>query len=108
MDFLKEFGELMELLQGLGVPGLVIGVLVLVGVYLTTATGLTNTPNLRRIGVLVMSLLLGGAELGDVEANMTTVLAALLATGLHELFEWAGTLIEKKKKEAQAKAPPPA
>lgn len=93
MDTLGNLNELLEALLSNGPVGIALGVIVLILVVAFRYTGLAKVGNHARLAVGLLAVLLSGAELGEFQANVTAVVAALVASALH----WLGELAKKRK-----------
>ena len=77
MDFVQFF----EVMKGAGLPGLVVGLAVLVFVYIGSFTGLFKTGLFKRLAVLASGLLFAGVEPGDLESAVVAAIGLVVATG---------------------------
>ena len=80
--------QLWELLASNGLEGLLLGLGVFVMVYLGRFSGFVKDGKYARIGAAVSSLLIGGASIGDVDANVSSIVAILVSGLVHELGEF--------------------
>lgn len=85
-----DFSTLFEALKVAGLPGLVLGVAVCAFVYVGEFTGLLKNGWMKRLAVVLGSVLFSGLQAGEVFSALTAAIAALVA-GLIKLGIDAGT-----------------
>ena len=70
-----DWNTLWALLQQAGMPGLLIGLLVAVFIYVVDFTDLVNAGWMKRLANVVMSLLFAGVPAGGVAAALTAAIS---------------------------------
>lgn len=88
--------ELWEYLVSTGPAGLLLGLVVFLIVYLGKYTGFVKNGNVARTVAAFSGLAVGGAAIGDVDANVKSIIAILAGGLVHEL----GEFIKDKKEKA--------
>lgn len=91
------FESLKVLLIDAGLPGAVIGVLVLGLVYVLGFTNLLNSPALKRGAVIVASFFFAGVEPGEVKSAVIAGLAMLISTAGKLLIDAVRAELAKRK-----------
>lgn len=81
--------ELWELLAANGLPGIVLGIGVFVIVYFGRFSGFVKNGAIARVAAAFTALMLGGAELGQVDNNVMSIVAILVSGLIHELKDYA-------------------
>ena len=85
-----DWSTVFPILQATGLPGLLIGLIVLVFVFLGDCTSVFPTGNFKRVAVVLASFLFSGAGNGDVfnliKGAIGVVAASLLKVLLDKLF----------------------
>lgn len=86
-----EFQSLIEALKAFGLPGLVVVVVILVGVFVAKKAGLVATGNHARLANVILSAILFGLS-GDPEAEtaLHAAIASVLSALAYELIKWLG------------------
>lgn len=95
-----DWNSLWTMLQAAGLPGVVLGFLVLVFVYLGEFTGVFNTGFLKRASAVVSSYLFAGTLPG----NEYTAIVAAITLVVSTFFHW---LLEKLTSELEERRPKP-
>ena len=80
--------QLWELLASNGLAGVLLGIGVFVLVYLGRFSGFVKDGKYARISAALSSVLIGGAAIGDVDANVSSIVAILVSGLIHELTEF--------------------
>ena len=75
-----EFAQLFELLKDAGLPGLAVGLLVLIVVYILSFTELLKVGWMKRLAAVALTYLFAGVE--DVESGLVGAIALIVATGI--------------------------
>ena len=86
MENVKELWELLAI-NGLG--GVVLGIGIFLIVVLGRYSGFVKDGNWARITAALSGLMLGGASLGAVDNNVTSIVGILVGGIIHELKEMA-------------------
>lgn len=94
MENVNNVQGLWELLTANGLAGIVLGIGIFLIVLLGRYSGFVKNGNWARISAAISGLMLGGASLGAVDNNVTTIVGILVAGLVHELKDF----IDKKKK----------
>ena len=95
---MENVSQLWELLASNGLAGVLLGVGVFLLVYLGRFSGFVKDGKIARIAAAVSSLLVGGAAIGDVDSNVSSIVAILVSGLIHELSEF---ISEKRSKEEE-------
>ncbi len=85
---LQNFKQVWELLVSNGLTGVLVGVFVFALVLLGKYSGWVKNGTWARIAAAFTALAVGGAEAGNVDANISSVLAVMVSGLLHELGEF--------------------
>lgn len=80
--------DFFELAKANGVAGLVVALIVFLSVYLLRFTDLLKTGRMRRVGTVVLALLLSGVKVGDTESALTALIALVVSTLFNTLVEY--------------------
>ncbi len=96
-----DWNSLWETLQAAGLPGVLVGVVVLVFVYIGTATDIFKNGTIRRIAVLVSGLLFAGVEPGNITSAVEAAIGIAFATLAKLLIDaiTAGVKVELAKRK---------
>ena len=92
-----DFAQFLELAKAAGLPGLVVGVAVLVFVYVGSFTNLFKTGGAKRLAVLVSGLLFSGIELGNLESSVVAAIGLMTATGGKLLIDAVITKVKSRR-----------
>ena len=91
--------QLWETLASTGLQGVVLGFGVFLLVLFGRFSGFVKDGKWARVSAAVTALLVGGASVGDVQANMNSIVAILISCLIHQFGEF---IKDKKAKEEKA------
>ena len=92
---MENVSQLWELIASNGLAGVLLGVGVFLLVYLGRFSGFVKDGKIARISAALSALMVGGASVGDVDSNVSSIVAILVSGLIHELSEF----ISAKRKE---------
>lgn len=86
------FEQLFELMKAAGLPGLLVALVVLVGVFLARRGGLVVTGNQARLANLIIAVIAAGLDPANADAEnlMVAVIGSIASALMYELFKWIG------------------
>lgn len=89
------FEELFAVLTAAGLPGLVVALVVLVGVFLARRGGLVVSGNQARLANLIIAVIAAGLDPANVEAEnlMVAVIGSVVSALVYEFIKWIGNRI---------------
>lgn len=85
---MENVSQLWETLASTGLQGVVLGIGVFLLVLFGRFSGFVKDGKWARVSAAVSALLVGGASIGDVQANMNSIVAILISGFIHEISEF--------------------
>ncbi len=92
-----DWSSVWESLQAAGWPGVVVGLLVLVFVFLGEFTNVFKGGTLKRLAAVISSYLFAGVRPGDEQSALVGAIGLVLATIGHLLYDAIMAELEKRK-----------